>query len=53
MAEKKEDAKIYKRIDEETQTSPAIETPDGRVLTETDWAIEVLNKLDKIERNVG
>jgi hypothetical protein len=53
MPEKeKEEVKEYKHVEVPTNFVPAIQTPDEKVLSVEQALVEILNKIDKIEKAV-
>ena len=53
MAEKKEETKAYQRVEVTVQTSPAIQdVKSEKILTLDEAIVEILNRLDKIERMI-
>ncbi len=52
MVEKKEEEKAYKRVEVTTQTAPAIQDKEGKILSMDEAIVEILNRLDKIERAI-
>lgn len=53
MAEKKEETVAFKRVEITTQTAPAIQDVKGdKILTIDEAIVEILNRLDRIERAI-
>lgn len=53
MVDKKEEVKLaYNKVDIATQTSPAIQDKEGKVLMDMDIFVEILNRLERIERAI-
>ena len=48
--EKKDSNEEYKVVSIATQTAPAIQTPEGKVLTTEQVLVEILNKLKLLEK---
>ena len=48
MAEDKKEAKGYTIGEVATQTAEVITRPDGSIMTDKQWQIEVISKLDAI-----
>lgn len=53
MTEKKEETKGYELVEVPTQMGLAISTPQGEGLSTEQAIVEILNKLDRIEKAVA
>lgn len=49
----KEEIKEYKEVNVVTSQEPAIQTPQGEVISVQQAVIQILNKLDEIKKFIG
>lgn len=53
MAEKKTEDKTYKLVEVPTQTGIVVQDKEGKNLGQMEVLVEILNKLDKIEKEIA